>query len=105
MKPRTMKGFASEGMVLCAKAGSVVEFVDPPAGSVIGERVTCSAIPSDAPWPVPEVINPAKEPNPWALVAPLLTTSDSKVACFQGVPLTTSAGPCTVPTLPSSPIS
>ena len=100
-----MKGFASEGMVLCAKAGSVVEFVDPPPSSIIGERVFCSAIPVDAPWPVPEVINPAKEPNPWLLVAPLLSTDASKIACFQGSPLFTSAGSCTAPSLPGAPIS
>ena len=53
LKPRTMKGFASEGMVLCAKQGEGVEFIDPPAGSKVGERVTCDPIPADAPWPVP----------------------------------------------------
>jgi tRNA-binding EMAP/Myf-like protein len=105
LKPRTMKGFASEGMVLCAKAGEGVEFIDPPPGAVVGERVSCSSIPPDAPWPVPEVINPAKEPNAWANVAGGLSTDAARVACFSGQPLTTSAGPCTAPRFANAPIS
>ena len=97
LKPRTMKGFASEGMVLCAKEGAGVAFVTPPEGSVVGERVTCGLIPADAPWPVPEVINPAKEPNAWASVAQGLKTNGAGAACFSGHVLSTSAGPCTAP--------
>ena len=94
LKPRTMKGFASEGMVLCAKEGDKVQFVDPPAGSLVGERVSCALIPEGAPWPVPEVINPAKEPNAWASVAGGLQSNGAMAACFQGNVLSTSAGPC-----------
>ena len=97
LKPRTMKGFASEGMVLCAKEGAGVAFVTPPEGSVVGERVLCSLITEDAPWPVPEVINPAKEPNAWASVAQGLKTNGAGAACFSGSVLSTSAGPCTAP--------
>ena len=105
LKPRTMKGFASEGMVLCAKEGESVEFVEPPAGARVGERVACAAIPAGAPWPVPEVINPAKEPNAWAAVAPLLRTDAARVACFDGQPLTTSAGACVAPRFANAPVS
>jgi tRNA-binding EMAP/Myf-like protein len=105
LKPRTMKGFASEGMVLCAKQGEGVEFIDPPAGSKVGERVTCDPIPADAPWPVPEVINPAKEPNSWSKCAPLLKCNAQREACFDGHTLRTSAGSCTAPRFADAPIS
>ncbi len=97
LKPRTMKGFASEGMVLCAKEGEGVQFIEPPAGSAVGERVTCDLIPAGAPWPVPEVINPAKEPNAWVSVAGGLASNASRAACFSGHVLSTSAGPCMAP--------
>ena len=104
LKPRTMKGFASEGMVLCAKEGQAVQFVEPPAGAAVGERVTCDLIPAHAPWPVPEVINPAKEPNAWASVAGGLQTNGDRAACFSGHVLRTSAGPCTA-SFANAPIS
>ncbi|RYG52281.1 hypothetical protein EON66_09920, partial [archaeon] len=66
LKPRTMVGFESQGMVLCASNAdrSVVEFVDPPAGARIGERIAIEGLVS-ADMVAPEVINPAKKDNPW----------------------------------------
>merc|ERR1711988_1356011 len=41
LKPRTMKGFLSQGMVLCATGSDgKVELLKPPAGAKVGERVT-----------------------------------------------------------------
>lgn len=108
LKPRPMVGFESMGMVLCASNAdrSVVEFVEPPAGAKIGERLTLPGIiTADAPWPVPEVVNPAKKGNPWTNFAAELRTNGDKVATYMGVPLTTSAGPCTAPTQADAPIS
>ena len=107
LKPRAMMGFTSEGMVLCASNAdrSVVEFVAPPPGSVVGERLLVPGkIPEGAPFPVPEVVS-SKEPNAWSGVAKGLRTDEGRVACFDGVPLTTSAGQCTAPTLAGAPIS
>jgi aminoacyl tRNA synthase complex-interacting multifunctional protein 1 len=43
LKPRSLVGFKSNGMVLCAAkvvdGAEVVEFVDPPASAAIGERI------------------------------------------------------------------
>lgn len=108
LKPRSMVGFESQGMVLCASSPdrSVVEFVDPPPGACVGERVTLPGlIPDGAPFPVPEVVNPAKKNNPWAAFAPDLRTDGGRVATYKGVALTTSAGPCTAPTQADAPIS
>lgn len=104
LKPRNMRGFRSEGMVLCASAedNSKVEFVDPPAGAVPGERlVPLGQIPDGAPFPVPEIINVAKEGNPWTAVANNFGTNEEKIACWNGFPLMTQAGPCSAPTLAS----
>lgn len=108
LKPRPMAGFESQGMVLCAGNAdrSVVEFVDPPAGARVGERLTLDGlIPDDAQAAVPEVVNPAKKGNPWTNVAPQLATDASRVFCFNGQPFKTSAGPCIAPTLAASAVS
>jgi len=107
LKPRAMMGFTSEGMVLCAANAdrTVVEFVAPPIGSVVGERLLVPGkIPEGAPFPVPEVVS-SKEPNAWSSVAKELRTDERRVACFAGVPLTTSTGVCAAPTLAGAPIS
>ena len=108
LKPRAMRGFTSEGMVLCAASSdrSCVEFIEPPAGAANGERVTLPGlIPEGAPFPVPELINPAKEPNAWASVAKDLATNSERIATCRGVPLSCSTGVCTAPSQAGAPIS
>lgn len=108
LKPRPMVGFESQGMVLCAANAdrSVVEFIDPPSNAKIGERLTLpGVIPDDAPFPVPEIVNPAKKNNPWTAIAGDLRTDSNKVATYKGTPFTTSAGVCTAPTQGDAPIS
>lgn len=39
LKPRDLVKFESKGMVLCAKSEGKVEFIDPPNGSDVGERI------------------------------------------------------------------
>jgi methionine--tRNA ligase beta chain len=72
LKPRPMVGFESQGMVLCAANAdrSVVEFIEPPPGAKVGERLMVEGLITDA-GPVAEVINPAKKNNPWTNVAPV----------------------------------
>lgn len=107
LKPRTMRGFASAGMVLCASNAdrSIVEFVDPPVEANVGERLTCEGVvPADAPFPVPEVINPAKEGNPWTIVSGELRTDASRVATFGGLPLSVRGYRASAPSQASAPI-
>jgi len=92
--------FPSAGMVLCAKADGKVEFVDPPADAKIGERIFCEGL-SGEPASAPQV----KRRKIWQTVAEGLRTNGDKVATYQGLPLMTSAGSCTVPELTDAPIS
>lgn len=92
LKPRPMGDFVSNGMVLCATSpAGKVEFVEPPAGAAVGERVT-----------FPGHEGAAADPNKMAkkkifdLVAPHLVVDDNLRATYKGIPFTTSAGPCTV---------
>jgi methionine--tRNA ligase beta chain len=103
LKPSKMVGFESQGMVLAAKGGdgSKVELVDPPPGSVAGERVAVRGLPPGEPYSSTQV----KKKKVWEAVAKDLATADGGIATWQGKPLETSAGPCSVPTLVGAPIS
>jgi tRNA-binding EMAP/Myf-like protein len=98
-----MKGFVSHGMVLCAKTDDgKVEFADPPAGAAIGERITVGSLVSGEP---DEQVNPSKKNNPWLAIVEHLKTDAKKVACYQGIPMMTSSGPVTAPTLANATLS
>jgi len=95
-KVSKLRGQASEGMVLAAsnEDHSVVEVVRPPADSKIGERIT---IEGESGEPDAQ-IDCKKSKNVWKSLVQtkkLRTTSDL-LAAFDGKPLKTSAGPCTV---------
>ncbi|XP_027116835.1 probable methionine--tRNA ligase isoform X1 [Coffea arabica] len=95
LKPANMRGVKSEAMVLCASNSedTKVELVEPPEGAVIGERVKfpgCEGSPDDQ-------LNPKKKV--WETVQPDLRTDEELVACYKGIPFTTSAGVCKVSSL------
>ena len=48
LKPRNMKGFTSQGMVLCAATDAKVELLTPPEGVPIGERITVEGYTGEA---------------------------------------------------------
>merc|ERR1719329_173878 len=79
LKPAKMRGVESAGMVLAAGT-DVVELLEPPADAANGERLK---------------VEGGEEPTP----AEKLVTDDSLRGTYDGVPLVTSAGPCTVSTL------
>ena len=82
-------------MVLCATSadGNTVELVEPPAGAAIGERVSFEGHEGD----YEETLNPKKKI--WEKeIQPKLNTSAERVARFESVAFTTSAGVCTVKT-------
>ena len=99
--PRKLAGFPSNGMVLCATgADGTVEFVEPPPGAVVGERV------SFGPSHAGEAL-PAKKADKLKLadlVFPGLATTAEGVAAWNGVPFGTSAGVCTVKSVKGAPI-
>ncbi|EQC29804.1 hypothetical protein SDRG_12350 [Saprolegnia diclina VS20] len=91
IKAAKLAGFKSNGMVLCAcnEARDVIQFVEPPAGAVNGERVTIATESGD---PVSE--GQMKKQKVWEKLAIDLKTNDKAEATYKGVVIMTSAGPC-----------
>lgn len=67
--------------------------MEPPEGASIGERVTVEGFEGEP----DAVLNPKKKV--FEAVQPDLRTDEALRACFRGVPLSTSAGFCTVKSL------
>eukprot|EP00793_Prasinoderma_coloniale_P003440 PRCOL_00006676-RA len=90
VKPSKMRDVASQGMVLCASNAdhTVVDFVVPPEGAALGERVTAEGFDGEP----AEVLVPKKKQ--FEKVAPDLTTDAQGAACYKGVPLKCAAGAC-----------
>jgi methionyl-tRNA synthetase len=105
LKPRVMMGFESQGMVLCAsnEVHDKVEFITVPDSTPVGERVVVEGLSTSQEFA--EVINTNKKGNAWMEIAPELKTSAEKVAMFKDVPLSTSGGVLTSPSLASATIS
>jgi len=108
LKPRPLKvaGIDSHGMLLFAASEdrSHMEFVRPPAGSKVGERLALAndAIP-DFSQDFQAQLNPKKKVLEGTL--PFLKSNDNCDACFDGIPLKTSGGIVKVATLKQSMIS
>lgn len=99
LKPRPMRGFVSQGMLLCASTEDKVELIEPPVGAVPGERVTIG----DFVGEFDEVLHPKK--NPWdALKEHFKTGTEEPIALFKDIPLQTSAGVPRAATLTGVPI-
>ncbi|CAL8991786.1 unnamed protein product [Prunus brigantina] len=92
LKPATMRGIKSQAMVLAASNSdhTTVELVDPPKAAQVGERVTFPGFVGEP----DEVLNPKKKV--WETLQVDLHTNTDLVACYRDIPLTTSAGVCTV---------
>merc|ERR1719331_1330349 len=99
LKPKNMRGFPSQGMVMCASSPEKVELLRVPEGVPIGERITCAGFSGDP----DEKLNEKPGKAPLEVIFPeLKTNADAKpAACYKGVPLMTSKGPLTAPTLKS----
>jgi aminoacyl tRNA synthase complex-interacting multifunctional protein 1 len=107
LKARKLAGFESHGMVLCASttdSGSDgeeerVQFVQPPDDAVIGERVMVKGMNG-----APATENQVLKKKMLDVIFPALQTNGAGIATYQGLPLTTSGGPCK-PTLPHANIA
>jgi phenylalanyl-tRNA synthetase alpha chain len=102
LKSRKLVGFPSHGMVLCAASedGSKVEFIEPPAGAAIGERVSVEGFDGEA-----ATENQVIKKKMLDAIFPDLKTDSFGVATYKGVALSTSAGPCTAQKgMPNSPV-
>nr|XP_018911397.1 PREDICTED: aminoacyl tRNA synthase complex-interacting multifunctional protein 1-like isoform X3 [Bemisia tabaci] len=81
LKPWEMRGYISEGMLLCAYADNKVEVLEPPIGSRPGDRVTVAGYKGTA----DEVLNPKQKI--FEKVSPDLRVNEDGVACYKGTPL------------------
>lgn len=91
LKKRNLVGVPSHGMVLCASNAdhSAVEFVVPPEGAKIGERVTFEGYDGDA-----EAENKFAKKKMLEKLAPDLKTDEDGVVVWKNAKSVTSAGPC-----------
>jgi len=101
LKAGKILGFNSTGMVLAAKGddGKKMELIEPPEGSVIGERVFIEGL-SGEPFSSSQV----KKKKIWTSVAKDLKTVDDGVATWKGKTIQTSIGPCKAASLVGTPI-
>ena len=91
LKKRNLAGVPSHGMVLCATNAdhTAVEFVIPPEGAKIGERVNFEGLTGD-----PEPENKLAKKKMLEKLAPDLKTNGDGVVVWKGIKSVTSAGPC-----------
>lgn len=91
LKQRNLGGVPSHGMVLCASNAdhTAVEFVVPPEGVTIGERVMFEGLMGE-----PEPENKVAKKKILEKLAPDLKTNDCGVVVWNGIPSVTSTGPC-----------
>ncbi|XP_058730356.1 probable methionine--tRNA ligase isoform X2 [Vicia villosa] len=92
LKPASMRGIKSQAMVLAASNDdhTKVELVEPPSSASVGERIT---FPGHEGTP-DELLNPKKKV--WETLQVDLHSNEKLEACYKNIPLTTSAGICTV---------
>lgn len=77
LKERTLCGWPSHGMLLCAnKSEKEIDFLKPPSGSNPGDLITFGEFPSKP----EEQLNPKK--NPWDLIKDKIKINDKGLAVF-----------------------
>jgi tRNA-binding EMAP/Myf-like protein len=92
LKPSALRGVVSEAMVLAATdAAGVTELVTPPAGSAPGSVVAPQGLKLQ-----PDEAIDLKKSKVWESVKAKLRVDAASVATFDGTPLVTAGGPCTV---------
>lgn len=91
LKQRNLGGVPSHGMVLCASNAehTAVEFVIPPEGAKIGERIMFEGLSGD-----PEPENKVAKKKILEKLAPDLKTDANGVVVWKGIRSMTTAGPC-----------
>ncbi|XP_028394750.1 aminoacyl tRNA synthase complex-interacting multifunctional protein 1-like [Dendronephthya gigantea] len=80
LKPAKMRGVFSQAMVMCASSPELVEILDPPSGSVPGDKVVCEGYPGTP----DEQLNPKKKI--FEKIQPDLHTDGDGVAKYKGSP-------------------
>lgn len=113
LKPRNMRGIASNGMLLCASNDDhdCVELLQPPSDAIAGERVRFGSFEVDDEGSPIETVRDPETPNRvnkkkmWEAVQPHLKTDENCIAGYKGSKMMTSKGPVKATTLSSANIS
>lgn len=94
LKPRNMRGVKSSGMLMAASDASHenVELLEPPEGSIPGERIWFGTEDDQQNQPDPATPNQVQKKKIWESVQPHLKTDDSCVAMLGEHLMRTSAG-------------
>jgi aminoacyl tRNA synthase complex-interacting multifunctional protein 1 len=107
LKPRSLVGFKSSGMVLCASTTDPdghhkVEFIDPPVDAPIGARVIGESLDFIEPLSVKQ----CDKLKAFNQIAPDLSVNDKGEVVWNGHRLVTEGGgSCTAPTLRNCPVA
>ncbi|XP_045610627.1 tyrosine--tRNA ligase, cytoplasmic isoform X2 [Procambarus clarkii] len=101
LKPATMRGIRSAGMVLCASVSepAAVEPLQPSPGSKPGDRVIAEGYDGE-----PDLVLNTKKSDALSKMLEGFKTNSSLIATWNGDILSTSSGPVTVPSLKDAPI-
>ncbi|CAB1106017.1 unnamed protein product [Ectocarpus sp. CCAP 1310/34] len=102
LKPRNLKGFKSQGMVVCAVGAlsdgkELVELVVPPEGSAVGERLSFEGLVGGPFEPVSAAQMEKKKVLD--IILPELTTDVEGTVRWRDHALVSSCGACTAPTV------
>ena len=97
LKPRALAKFVSNGMVLCATSpDGKVEFVTPPEGAKVGERISFAGHAGEAAAP-----SRMDKKKIFEAVAPGLVVGEKGICTYKGIAFMTSAGECKVDSAPA----
>lgn len=99
LKPQSMRGIKSAGMVLCASVENAVEPLIPASGSNPGDRVFIEGYAGE-----PDPVLNTKKSDALAKMLSGFKTTASLNASWEGNDMCTSAGPVTVASLKNTPI-
>lgn len=104
LKPATMRGVQSNGMLMCASTETAVELLCPPEGSKPGERITLEGATALEPAEA-QIDGKKKDAALMAAILADLKTDASATAAYKGVKLVSSAGPVRATSLVDANIS
>lgn len=104
LKPATMRGVQSNGMLMCASTETAVELLCPPEGSQPGERITLADTAALEPAEA-QIDGKKKDAALMAAILADLKTDADATAAYKGTQLVSSAGPIRAASLVNANIS
>lgn len=93
LKPAKMRGMDSFGMLLAADKDDKVVLVQPPLDAPVGERISVEGF--SAGEPQAQIDGKKADAPLFAAVFNEMKSDSTGIACYKGIPMMTSKGPCT----------